>query len=85
MAVLAQVVTVGTTATLIVGVTQSPKTVVISGHGANDVYIGGPTVTTATGINLKNAEQWSLRLGQDDALYAIVPTNTHDIQVLTIT
>jgi ATP-dependent protease HslVU (ClpYQ) peptidase subunit len=85
MAVQAQSVTVGTTATLLMGVTQSPKTVVITGHGNNDVYIGGPGVTTASGSNLKDATQWSLRLGQDDSLYAITGTGTHTIQVLAIT
>lgn len=85
MAVLSQSITVGTTATLLVGATQAPKTVVISGHGNNDVYIGGPGVTTASGSNLKHVSAWNLRLGQDDTLYAITGTGTHSIQVLTIT
>jgi ATP-dependent protease HslVU (ClpYQ) peptidase subunit len=85
MAVLSQSVTVGTAATLLVANTQAPKTVVISGHGNNDVYIGGPGVTTASGSNLKDAATWNLRLGQDDTLYAITGTGTHAVQVLTIT
>lgn len=85
MAVLSQVITVTTAATLLVGATPSPKTVVISGHGNNDVYIGGPNVSAANGTNVKTSAQWSLRLGQDDALYAISGTGTHDVQVLTIT
>lgn len=85
MAVLSDTITVGTTATLLVGVTQAPKTAILTGHGNNDIYIGGPTVNTTDGTNIKHVAQWVLRLGQDDTLYAITGSGTHDIQVLTIT
>lgn len=85
MAVLGRTVTIGTTPTLLVGETQSPKTIIISGSSVQNVYIGGSGVTTTTGTQADHIAGVPIRLGQTDAMYGVVGVGTHDIQVLTIT
>lgn len=84
MAVLSQSITVGTTATLLVGATQAPKTVIISGHSLASVHIGGPGVTTANGVHADHLDGVAIRFGQDDALYAIHASGTDTVEVLII-
>jgi len=85
MGLLSQSVTIGTAATLIVGETQSPKTVIISGASVQNVYIGNGSVTTSNGTQADHISGVPIRLNQTDVMYGVVATGTHVIQVLTIT
>tara|TARA_R110000868_G_scaffold22336_7_gene91527 strand:- start:180 stop:437 length:258 start_codon:yes stop_codon:yes gene_type:complete len=85
MAFLSQTITVGTTPTLLVGETQAPKTIILSGSSIQNVYIGNGSVTTATGTQGDHIANIQIRLGQTDSVYGIVATGTHALQVITIT
>jgi hypothetical protein len=85
MAVKSTQLTIGTTPTLIVGETQSPKSVMVSGQSVGNVFIGGSDVTTTNGTDAGKLEGVVLRLNQTDSLYGIVSSGTHTLQVLTIT
>ena len=85
MAVLASIVTVSTTATLLnVGghTVKDIKSVVIRNDSGVDVFLGGSTVTTATGLRLPTASSLVLDLGPLDAIFGIVAAATQPIQVL---
>lgn len=90
MAVLSPTaVSVATTATLIRqstgGSSQVPEGVLIYNDGANDVFIGGPAVTTATGIPVA-AGSFSpgISLLAGEAIYGIVAAATEDVKILVV-
>jgi hypothetical protein len=84
MGVGSRQVSVLTTPTLLVGATPSPKTVIIGGASLASVHIGGPDVTTANGVHGDHMDGVSIRLGQDDALYAVHASGTDTVEVLII-
>lgn len=49
---------------------------------SNSVYLGGPTVTAATGFELAAGESMSLDLANNDALYGITASGTVPCHVL---
>ena len=77
--------TLSTTAELLVsssGATASlPKTVVLSGGSAADIYIGGPGVDSTTGYPVADSTL-TLLLGPGDDLYAVAGAGTPTINVL---
>lgn len=77
--------TLSTTAELLVastGATGSiPKTVVLTGGSADDIYIGGPGVDSTTGYPV-GANTLTLLLGPGDELWAVAGAGTPTVNVL---
>lgn len=74
--------TVSTTATLVVEADDITRTVILH-SGTGSVYIGGSTVTTATGIHMTNGSTLSLVIPANQTLYAITPAATQVMNTLT--
>lgn len=72
----AESVTVGSTATLLNGVAPtrllSPRLRLTVANGSTVVYLGGPNVTTATGIPLAANEKYTIDAA--DGVYAVTAT-----------
>lgn len=75
--------TVTTTAVkLISAAINEPRTIVIRPDG-NDLFIGGPGVTTSNGLKIDNNTNFTVQIPQGEELWAIVPTGTHAAIFLT--
>jgi DNA-binding beta-propeller fold protein YncE len=59
-----------------------PRTIVIRPDG-NDVYIGGSDVTTSNGLKIDNNTNFTVEVPQGEELWAVVPTGTHAVIILT--
>jgi hypothetical protein len=78
-----QAFTVGTTASRLVTSSVSTRQISIHPQGNGTVYIGGSTVTTATGmLTEKAAVPYTFVLPAYNELWAIVPTGTVDVRVM---
>jgi hypothetical protein len=76
-------VTVGTTPTLLVAAGLGTRTVYVHVIGNATVYLGGATVTTATGTaTQKHTTPLPIELRAGQALYGIVASSTEDVRVL---
>jgi hypothetical protein len=76
-------VTVGTTPTLLAAAGLGTRTVYIHVIGNTTVYLGGATVTTATGTaTQKHTTPIPIELRAGQALYGIVASSTEDVRVL---
>ena len=75
-------VSVGATATQIVGARARRESVTIVNHGTTDVYIGGPAVTTSTGLLLLGTKGASVVLDGSIAIYGIVATGSQTVSCL---
>ena len=76
-------VTVATTPTLLVAAATGTRTVYLHVTGNTTIYIGGLTVTTATGTATeKHTSPIPITLRDGDSLYGIVASGTHDMRVL---
>lgn len=86
MAVSSGQVTVGTTPTLLSAAetdSSAGEQIVVNNSGAVSVYLGGPTVSTATGYALAaGVVSPRLELGTGEALYAVVAAATSTLGVL---
>lgn len=85
MPISAAVVTVTTAATLLSSGGDGSGTlrsVIIRNDSAVDVYVGGPTVTIATGLRIPATSYLPLDLDISDALYGIVAAGSEPVQVL---
>lgn len=86
MAIVASVVTVLTTPTLLVSGgpgANDLRTVLLRNDGAADIFIGGSTVATTTGLKVPTGGGTAtIDLGPQDDLYGIVAAATQPIQVL---
>lgn len=71
--------TVGATATLIVPQRSGRDTVVIENTGTTDVYLGGASVTTTTGLLLPGVVGATAALETTDAVYGIVAAGTQKV------
>ena len=49
---------------------------------ANDVYVGGSDVTTSNGLKLTNAAIQEMVIPNQEELWAVVATGTHDLVVI---
>lgn len=80
------IVTIGTSATLIAQLTTRASTdllpITLRNDSAADIYLGGPTVTPATGLRLAVGDLLPFELGQSDALYGCVTAGSQPLQVL---
>ena len=79
---ISHLVSVGTTATLIVDSDNKNRDVYIHNGGGAKIYIGGSAVTTSTGFHLANNESLSVFLPLGEKMYAVVASGTNDINVL---
>lgn len=76
-------VTVGTTPTLLMAGATGTRTIYLHVTGNTPIYIGGATVTTATGTPTeKHTSPIPIVLRDGDSLYGIVTTGTADMRVL---
>jgi hypothetical protein len=60
------------------------KYVEIQNTSGKKVYLGGPTVTASTGIEIKRGNSWSGKVGPGVVLHAITDSGTSDIRVLEL-
>ena len=74
--------TVGETALLVVPARQYASRTVYLDPLAQDVYIGGSNVTTATGLKLTKNTIAPFIIPPNETLYAIVATGTAPLTVL---
>jgi hypothetical protein len=87
MALADELVTVGTTPTLLAnpGVNRADTDILwVEVHNATGVtiYVGGPSVDTTSGRPVVDGASWSAALGRGDAVYAVVASGTEDVHVL---
>ena len=76
-------VTVATTPTLLVAAATGTRTIYLHVTGNTTIYIGGATVTTATGTATeKHTSPIPIILRDGDSLYGIVASGTADMRVL---
>jgi hypothetical protein len=76
-------VTVGTTPTLLMAGATGTRTIYLHVVGNTTIYIGGATVTTATGTATeKHTSPIPIVLRDSDSLYGIVTSGTADMRVL---
>jgi hypothetical protein len=76
-------VTVGTTPTLLMAGATGTRTIYLHVVGNTTIYIGGATVTTATGTATeKHTSPIPIVLRDGDSLYGIVTSGTADMRVL---
>jgi hypothetical protein len=76
-------ITVATTPTLLVAGATGTRTIYLHVIGNSAVYIGGATVTTATGTATeKHTSPIAITLRDGDTLYGIVASGTADMRVL---
>lgn len=72
-------VSVGTSATLIVAARSGRKNVIIVQGGTTNVYLGGSTVTTATGGELVGIEGTGFQIDGAAAVYGVVGSGTQTV------
>jgi len=76
-------ITVATTPTLLLAGATGTRTIYLHVEGNSKVYLGGATVTTATGTALeKHTSPIPIVLRDGDSLYGIVASGTADMRVL---
>ena len=76
-------ITVGTTPTLVVAADESHRTVYLHVIGNSTVYLGGSTVTTATGTATeKHTTPVAIEVPANETVYGIVAADTEDVRVL---
>jgi hypothetical protein len=76
------VVTVGTTATLLIAADNQHRICYLH-SGTGSIYIGGSDVTSSTGIHLQNGTTMEITLPFGETLYGITASSTHTMRVLT--
>ena len=75
--------TVGTTPTLLVAADESHRTIYLHVIGNTTVYLGGSTVTTATGTATeKHTTPVAIEVPANETLYGIVAADTETVCVL---
>lgn len=84
MSVLAERVTVGTTATEIVEADIDGAAFSIRNRGSESVFIGGLGVTTSDGYELGVGEAVGVQLNQGDILYADSASGGQRVDVLRV-
>ena len=76
-------VTVATTPTLLAAGATGTRTIYLHVTGNTTIYVGGLTVTTATGTATeKHTSPIPITLRDGDSLYGIVASGTADMRVL---
>lgn len=84
MPIAASVVAVGTSATLLAlgsSDTHDLSQVIVRNDSGTTIFLGGATVSTASGLALPTATAYTVDLSYNDSLYGIVAAATQPIQV----
>ena len=77
--------TIGTAATAVEGTSNQPFTLIIhNDDNTADMFVGGPTVGTATGLAVNKLEKIQLELKAGDQVYAVSSADGHTISWLKI-
>ena len=87
MPIISNHFTVGTTAVQIVPPHFSGQHVCIHNHEhaeANDVFIGGPTVTIGNGIHAQPTLTSQVTIGPGDELWAVADGGSNELHVMVI-
>lgn len=79
---IASVVNVTTTATLLVAATANATRTIYLEPVGTDVHVGGSAVTTTTGVVTKKDVVSTFLLPPKNALYAITGAGTVDVRIL---
>ena len=79
---IASVVNVSTTATLLVAATANATRTIYLEPVGTDVHVGGDAVTTTTGLVTKKDVVSTFLLPPKNALYAITGAGTVDVRIL---
>lgn len=75
---------VSTSVTQLTTETGAPRRWRVANHGSNSVFIGGPTVTSTNGFELKSTDvPIEIMVPGDDVLYAVCTTGTSRVDVFT--
>jgi hypothetical protein len=77
-------VSIGTTATPLVAARNGRQAVIINSTAATVFYLGGPTVTSTTGLYVAAAAGASTRIDTAGPLYAVVATGTLTLSYLEV-
>jgi hypothetical protein len=72
---------VTTTAVKVRAANAEQATIYLRPQG-NDTYVGGSDVTTSTGLKLTNADIQEMVIPNQEELWAIVATGTHNLVVI---
>lgn len=75
-------VSVGTTAVVVVAADNQNRHVYLHNAGGGKVYLGGSTVTSATGYHLANAESMEIFVPLGETVYGISASGTNEVIVL---
>jgi hypothetical protein len=85
MAVTSNQVSVGTTATLIFTADTDGNLIYLTMADSGNVHLGGPGVTTSTGMRIEHSsgmQPIEIKLGAGEALYGVTGTGTEVVTVL---
>lgn len=83
MAISSGQLTIGTTATIIDGTYNSNFRLIVHNNDNTDaVYLGGPDVTTANGLQLLKQETLQLEMNPLESVYAVSGKAGHTISYL---
>ena len=77
-------VSITSAATAIVAARSTRRSVLIINHGTTDVYIGGASVTTSTGILLAGTEGAAIGIGTTAAVYGIVASGSQTVSYIEV-
>lgn len=77
-----EVVTVGTTAILVIAADDKYRQVTLHNAGGGKVYLGGSNVTSTTGVHLGNGESLTIEVPIRETLYAISASGTNAVITL---
>lgn len=83
MAVAGSVVPITNAATLITKTDIGGRVMTLRHRGTNPIFLGGPSVTTATGYQMNTGDALTIDLAAGDAIYGIVATGTEPLHMLT--
>jgi hypothetical protein len=77
-------ISVATSATQIVAARAGRKEVTIANHATTAVYIGGPSVTAATGLLLAGVQGQGITITGAAAIYAVAASGTETVSFLEV-
>lgn len=77
-------VSVGTTATQIAATRATRRAILIVNHGTTEVFLGGATVTTTTGLKLEGVDGAAASLPITGAIYGIVASGSQTVSFMEV-
>lgn len=73
---------VGTVAVLICPADSNPQNLHVHNNSEHTIYLGGPNVSTTTGLNVLKQETEEFYIVPGDALYAISNGDSRDVRTI---